>query len=173
MTAEAVTERILQLRYLRHHRQRVLPLLLHVGLELLVLHAHALDLVAELGDLVRHRAAAAGAALALHAGALAVVVVGRGDRVGLRRGAVRIRVHAAEMLVKVLLAGEALARVALAVRVRAVDSVLGPAVLVVDFALVSEETARVREAWEVLAALGGAAVGTLVLVHVFAVGVIC
>lgn len=180
MTAEPVAERILQFRYLRHHAERVLRLLLHLGLELLILHAHALDLVAELGDLVRG-GAAAGPALALHAGALAVVVVGvrPGGRVvgavadaaaaAQRGGAVGARVHAAQVLVEVLLAGEALAGVALAVWVRAVDRVLWSAVLVVDFALVAEETAGICKAGQVFASVGRAAIGTLVLVHVFAV----
>lgn len=164
--AEAVAERILELGDLRHHGQRVLRLLLHLRLELVIFHAHALNLVAQLGDFVR--GLAAGPALALHARALAVVVVGRAGRVGLGRGAVGARVHAAEVLVQVLLAREALAGVALAVGMRAVDRVLGPAVLVVNFALVSKEAARVGEAGEVLATLGRAAVGAFMLVHVFA-----
>lgn len=77
------------------------------------------------------------------------------------------RVYAPEVLGQVLLAGEALAAGALAVDVGAEELLLGPSVFSVDLALVSQQTTAVCEALDLLAPLGGAYVGSLMLVHVF------
>ena len=77
----------------------------------------------------------------------------------------RVRVDAPQVLVEVLLSREALACVALAVDVWAVELLSRAAVLVVDFALVSEKTARVRESGKLLAAFGWTLVRAVVLVH--------
>lgn len=166
---QPVAKGLLQLSNLGHHGQRVLSLLLHLRLELDVLLAHTLNLVTKFCKLVRGLTAVA--ALALGAGSLALVVVGRGDRVTRGRRAVGAGgVHSTKMLVEVLLPREALARVALAVGMRAVDSLLGAAVLAVDFTLVAKQAARVCEAGQVFAAVSLAAVWSLVLIHVLAVG---
>jgi hypothetical protein len=78
-------------------------------------------------------------------------------------------VYAAEMLVKVLLSREALAGMALAVRMGAFDRVLRSAVFAVDLALVSKKTTRVCEPGKTLAAGDDAAIWALVLVHMFTV----
>lgn len=75
-------------------------------------------------------------------------------------------VHATEVLVEVLLAGEAEAVVALAVGDGALEGFLGAAVVAVDFALVPEKAARVCEAAEFLAAGAIAAVRAVMFVHV-------
>lgn len=77
-------------------------------------------------------------------------------------------VDAAQMLLQILQAREALPVVALAVRMRAVEGLLGPAVLAVDLALVAQQPAAVGEALDLLAAFNGADVGAFVFVHVFA-----
>jgi hypothetical protein len=78
-----------------------------------------------------------------------------------------VRVHAPQVLVEILLSREALAGVALAVDVRAVQLLSRASVLVVDLALMSEQTTRVGEAGKLLASLGRALVRAIVLVHVF------
>lgn len=173
-TLQVGPKRVLQLRDLRHHCEAVLVLPFELLAQLLILKTHALDLLAEFFEA---RVGALAGSFALVATAepetahetLVAVTVATGLDVILDCGGGVARVDAAEMLVEVLLAREALARVAFAVWVRAVDCVLGAAMLAVDFALVTEETARVSEAGELLAALGSASVGSLVLVHVLAV----
>lgn len=166
MRIEAVTQRVLQLGNLRHHGQGVLRLLVHLGLELFVFLAHSLDFVSEIRQLVD--ALAAHAALALRPRLVAVVVLGSRDGLGRWRcgSGLGICVHSPKMLVKILLSREALASVPLAVGMRAVDGLLGPAVLPMNLSLVSEKPARVGETGQILASLGWAAIGAFVLVHV-------
>ena len=71
------------------------------------------------------------------------------------------------MLVEVLLARETLARTTLAILKGTHVACLGPTVLLVDFALVAQEAARVSEALDLVAARLLADIGTVVLVHVF------
>jgi hypothetical protein len=78
-------------------------------------------------------------------------------------------VDAAEMLVKVLLSREALAGMALAVRMGAFDRVLRSAVFAVDLALVSKKATRICEPGKTLATGDDAAIWALVLVHMFTV----
>lgn len=73
------------------------------------------------------------------------------------------------MFVQVLHAREALALVALAVSVRALQRVARAAVFAVDLALVPQEPAGVRKPGELLALRCRALVRPVVLVHVFAV----
>lgn len=167
--AQAVPQGLLQLSNLRHHGQRVLSVLRHLGPQALVLFAQALNLVAKFRDLVGVTVrAATRPAFALYPGLLALVVVGRLCGLGGGGLAVRICVDSSEVLVEILLAGEALAGVTLAVGVGAVDRILRSSVLPVDFALVAEETAGVRKSGEILTARHQAAVRALMLVHVFA-----
>jgi len=139
---QARLEGLLERGDLLHHDHRLLRLRLHLPPQLLVLQPHALDLlthVAVVGD------AAPVVALALQAAAdcrrvVARAVVRLAALAAVERGPV-LRVHAPQVLVEVLLPREALAGVALAVGVGAVERVLGAAVLAVDFALVPEEAA--------------------------------
>lgn len=87
-----------------------------------------------------------------------------------RKGlAIAAGMDAAEMLVEVLQAGEALAGVAFAVDVGAVQGVSRSAVLAVDFSLVAKQASPVGKAREFLATLDGTSVRSIVLVHVLAV----
>lgn len=72
----------------------------------------------------------------------------------------------AQMLVQVLQPREPLPEVALAAGMRAVQEVLGAAVLVVDLALMAQQAAGVRKTGELLAALPLAVVRAVVLIHV-------
>jgi hypothetical protein len=76
------------------------------------------------------------------------------------------------VLSKILFPREAGAGTALAVVEGTEEGFLGAAVHLVDFALVSQQSATVGEALELLAAFDVALVGTVMLVHVFAVDVI-
>lgn len=106
-----------------------------------------------------------GDAAAGHAGTVLAVFVSL-LAINARRRQGAARVDAAQMLVEVLKAGEALAVVTLAVDVRAVERVLGSAVLAMDFALVAEQATRVGKSGEFLASLGRTFVRSVVLVHV-------
>src|SRR3569833_3511588 len=122
---------LLQLVDLAHHGHRLLVLGVDLAAELGVLGAHALDLLAEVQLLVV-------GVVALPLGACGRRLAGAVVRVLARRrlGGALARVDPPQKLVEVLLAREALARVALAVGVRTVQGVLGPAVLPVHLALV-------------------------------------
>jgi hypothetical protein len=80
--------------------------------------------------------------------------------------------YSTKMLIKILLSRKALAGMSFAVWVRAVDSVLGTAVLAMDFPLMSEEAAGVCKAGKVFTSFGRAAVRAFVLVHMFAENVL-
>ena len=77
--------------------------------------------------------------------------------------------HSTEMLVEVLFPREAGTGAAFAVPVRAEARSFGAAVLSVNFACVSQETARIRESPDLLAARLATNVRTKVLVHVLTV----
>ena len=79
---------------------------------------------------------------------------------------------AAEVFVEVLFAREARAGAAFAVAVGTHARRLGATVLLVNFALVAEQTAGVGEALDLLAAGLFTDVRAQVLVHVFSVGII-
>lgn len=81
-----------------------------------------------------------------------------------------ISVYAAQVLVQILLAGEALASVALAVMVWTVELLAWAAVLVMHFALMTKQSTRVCKAWELLATLGWTLIWAIVLVHMLTVG---
>ena len=78
--------------------------------------------------------------------------------------------HAAQVLVQVLLAGEALASVALAVMVWAVELLAWAAMLIMHFALMAKQSTGVCKTWELLATLGWALIWAIVLVHMLTVG---
>jgi hypothetical protein len=77
--------------------------------------------------------------------------------------------HASEMLIEVFLTREAFSSVALAIGMGAVELLSRTTVFVMDFSFVSQETARVCKSRELLAAVGRALVGSVVLVHMFTV----
>jgi hypothetical protein len=158
-----MSQRILKFSDLLHHREGVLILRLHLDPELFVLITDTLELLAQLQNLF----AAAVPALALHARLLALVVVGRVRGIRLGAGAFHIRVNAAKVLIKVLLSREALACMTLAIRMGALDCVLGSAVFAVDFAFVSKKATRVCEPGEALASGDNAPIWAFVLVHMF------
>lgn len=149
---------------LLHHYCSLTILIVHLLSKLFVLTAHTLDLFSEIHKLVpiagslslrassRRRCIQADCIIGLFA-ARRIAIAG---------------VHAPQMLGQVLLAREALAAMALAVGMRAMEWILRAAVLAMDLTLVSQETAGVRKSRELLTALGGAFVGTVVLVHVLA-----
>lgn len=72
------------------------------------------------------------------------------------------------MLVEVFLSRETFAGVPFAVWMGAVYSIFGTPMLVMNLALMSQQASGVCEAWKVLASRGGTSVGSLVLIHVFA-----
>lgn len=160
-----MSERILKFGDLLHHREGVFVLRLHLDLELLVLIANTLQLLAQL----QHLFAAAIPTLALHARLLAFVVVSRVCGICLWAGAFHIRVDATKMLVKVLLSREAFAGMALAVWMGAFDCVLRSTIFAVNFAFVSKKATGVCEPRKTLAAGDNAAIWALVLVHMFTV----
>lgn len=134
--AQSVSKGILQFGDLRHHGERVLRLLVHFGLEFLILLAYTLDLLPKFCKLLG--ALAAGSSLALHPRLFAFVVFGRWDRFGRRCHPFHVGVDPSQMLIQIFLARKAFPSVPLAVRVRTVDSVLGPSMLAMDLAFVSE-----------------------------------
>lgn len=81
-----------------------------------------------------------------------------------------ISVNAAQVLVQVLLSGEALSSMALAVLVWTVQLLAWASVLVVHFALVAQQSTAVCKAWELLASFGWAFIWAIVLIHVFPAG---
>lgn len=75
--------------------------------------------------------------------------------------------YSAEVLVEVLEAREALAGVALAAGMRAIQGITWAAVLTVDLALVAKKSASISESRKLLATLEFASVGSIMFVHVF------
>jgi len=163
---------LLLLLMMRHQSRRLLQLydlprhLLVLVLQVLILELDALELLPDvlISSPIPHRPLPL---RARHLGAqrilLRLITLG----MTILRQRVGIGVHATQMLVQVLLAREALAGVALAVHVWAVELLARTTVFVVHFAFVTEQAAGVCEAGELFAALGGTFVGPVVLVHVF------
>ena len=79
-----------------------------------------------------------------------------------------ISVNASEMLVEIFLSRETLPGMALAIRVWAIQLLSGTAMLVMNLSFVSQETARVGEARQLLAAVCRTLVWSVMLVHVLA-----
>lgn len=190
--SDARLQRLLERRDLLHHYHRLLRLRLHLPPQLLVLLPHALDFFAQLvlfGPLValallpdsngggrrrcRRRCSSSRVVVTIAPRAVRLAL-GAGAVCGyrcVRRGHGRghgLGVHAAHVLIQVLLARETLARVALTVDMRAVKRILGAAMLAVHLALVPQKAARVCEAGQLLASLGAAFVRPIMLVHVLA-----
>lgn len=84
---------------------------------------------------------------------------------GVRWGA--ITMTPPQVLVQVLLAREAFARVPLAGWMRAVERVLGPPVLCVNLALMTQKTTRISKARKLFTTFRRTFIGPIVLVHVF------
>jgi hypothetical protein len=73
-----------------------------------------------------------------------------------------------EMFVKILLARKSLACVTLAIEVWAVELLAWAAVLVMDFAFVSQEAAGIGKARKFLTAVGEAFIWAVVFIHMLA-----
>ena len=78
--------------------------------------------------------------------------------------------NAAQVLVQVLLARKALSSIALAVMVGAVQLLAWAAVLVMHFALMTQQSAAVCETWELFATFGRAFIRAVVLIHMLSAG---
>ena len=85
----------------------------------------------------------------------------------MRKGSTNMAVNPTQMLIQVLFTREATAGVALAVGIRAHEILLWAPVLFVNFALMSEESARVCEATQFLTSRSVAAVRAIVFIHMF------
>jgi hypothetical protein len=84
-----------------------------------------------------------------------------------RRTFIAMHMTTAKMLSEVLLAREPITGAAVAIAVRAHKCLLGISVLLVDFTLVAQETARVGEALDFVAVGFIALVGAVMFIHVF------
>jgi len=71
-----------------------------------------------------------------------------------------------QVLVQVFLARKSLATMSLAIWVRAVELLSWSAVEIMNFSLMSQETAGVGETWELFATIRWAFVGSIMFVHV-------
>jgi hypothetical protein len=143
---------------LAHHLVSLSSLRLGLASQLLVFRLQSLHLLAKIVTASTSRSDAF--SLVTRLGLFLVL----GD---LRVLQARIGVDAPQVLVEILLSREALASVALAVDVGAVELLSRAAVLVVHLALVAEKATRIREARQLLAPFSWALVWAVVLVHMF------
>lgn len=177
-TGNARLERLLQCRDLLHHDHCLLGLRPDLPTKLLVLLAHALDLLAQLDGAV-YRGMVVEFALALpararrrlaHAVAVTInahfVLAVTWIAVALLSS---IGMQAAKVLGQVFLAPKAFAFVTLAGWMRAKEHGLGAAIQVVDFATVPRETTGIGKAEDLFAIRAAALVWPLVLVHMLAI----
>jgi len=146
---------------LAHHLSRLSGLSLGLTLEVLVLLLEALHLLAKICGRI---ATAASTAFSLLSSLVISFVFGL--IFILRKYS--ISVNASKMFVQILLAREAFAGVAFAIDVRTIELLSRTAVLVVNFAFMSQETTRISEAGELLTAFSWTLVGTIVFIHVLA-----
>jgi hypothetical protein len=142
---------------LAHHLVSLSSLRLGLASQLLVFRLQSLHLLAKIVTASTSRSAFS---LVTRLGLFLVL----GD---LRVLQARIGVDAPQVLVQILLSREALASVALAVDVGAVELLSRATVLVVHLALVAEKATRIREARQLLAPFSWALVWAVVLVHMF------
>jgi len=151
---------LLELLNLAHHLGGLCSLSFSLTLKILVLLLQALHLLAKIGTV-----GTTGNALSLSTRlCFATIVLGLFSVLNDSS----ISVDASQMLVEVLLPRKSFSSVAFAIYMWAVQLLSRTTMLVMNFTLVSEKTARVREAWELFATFSRTLVGSVMLVHVFA-----